>query len=174
MRLHQRLVALLAALIVALGIGAAISTPASADLLQAFQIRVNGTNKCLDVTNYSYADGAKLQMYTCLGGSQYNQLFFLRSMPGYNNWQIVAEHSGKCLDVEGVSQANGALIQQYTCLGTSQLNQIFNIFSYGGNSMYTITAQHSYQDVTYAGLFNGAQVYQWPGIGDRWNFVSVM
>ena len=167
----RRVATLLVALATLLAAGAVVASPASANPpTWAVNIRPDGTGKCMDVTGVSYDNGAPIQLYDCLGGTQYNQVFYLVQNPS-NAWEvrIVASHSGKCLDVQGVSQSPGAILQQYDCLGWNQRNQVFYMYPlYPGNRWY-IQPTHSYQYVTYQGLFNGASVFQWPtGGGPVW------
>jgi Ricin-type beta-trefoil lectin domain-like len=162
--MRRKILALIAAVLVGIGAAAVVASPASA-FSGAYNIKPYGTSKCLDVTGVSYADGAPIQLYDCLGGTQYNQSWYLVGpLPGsINHYQIKAGHSFKCLDVTGASQDPGARLQQYDCLGTGQLNQVFLVASLGGDKWY-IAAIHSNQSVSYQGLFNGAAVFQWPAI----------
>ena len=76
------------------------------------------SNKCLDVTDRSTANGAIIQQYTCNGGT--NQEWYPRvaqNNPAATIYNLVNLNSGKCLDVLDRSTANGAIIQQYTCNG---------------------------------------------------------
>ena len=80
-----------------------------------FQIGgVQAADKVLDVTGgpSSTADGAKLQLWSYVGGT--NQQFKPVRI-GDGNYRFVALHSGKCIGVTGGSTANGALLEQQTC-----------------------------------------------------------
>jgi hypothetical protein len=172
MNFCQRVTTIVAATILGLATVVAIASPASAVSLPngPYQIRPLNSSKCVDITGVSYANGAYAQLYDCLGGGQYNQLFFFDLVPGTSDrYQIKAEHSGKCLDVTGVSQDPGARLQQYDCLGYTQTNQIFATLYFGTD--YWITATHSWQNVTWQGLFNGAAVFQFGAVDARWVIV---
>lgn len=158
--MRSKILALLAAALVGIAGAAVVASPASA-FFGGYNIRPSGTSKCMDVTDVSYDNGAYIQLYDCLGGTQYNQVFYLVAVPGNSRYQIKASHSGKCLDVKDVSQAPGARLQQWDCLGTGQLNQIFYVAPLG-NGEWSIYPTHSWQTVTYQGLFNGAAVFQYP------------
>ncbi|TDV56559.1 SMP-30/gluconolactonase/LRE family protein [Actinophytocola oryzae] len=74
----------------------------------------NGTitgigGKCVDVTGGSNANGTRVQLWTCGGGTA-------------QQWSVRDDGSisalGKCLDVAAASTANGAAVQLYDCNGT--------------------------------------------------------
>jgi len=76
------------------------------------------SNKCLDVTGRSTANGAVIQQYTCNGGT--NQEWYpsvAQNNPAATIYNLINLNSGKCLDVTGRSTANGAVVQQWTCNG---------------------------------------------------------
>jgi hypothetical protein len=92
----------------------------------AYEIKVNSTGKCVDVTSASQANGALLQEYSCLEEGQTNQLWSLVELQGQPGWfAFIAKHSGKCADVPASSSANGVQFQQWTCNWTG--NQQFAI-----------------------------------------------
>jgi hypothetical protein len=83
---------------------------------QWFEIKINSTGKCLDVTGGSTLDGAWLQEWECLGVGQTNQQWHVTPIAGQPPYEaFVARHSGKCMDLTGSSRLNGARIQQWTC-----------------------------------------------------------
>ncbi|WP_422735113.1 ricin-type beta-trefoil lectin domain protein [Micromonospora sp. WMMD729] len=64
--------------------------------------------KCLDVDNSGFADGTKIQLWTCNGTAA-------------QSWTRVGDTYrvlGKCLDVDNAGTANGTKIQLWTCNGT--------------------------------------------------------
>ncbi|HEX6451294.1 MAG TPA: ricin-type beta-trefoil lectin domain protein, partial [Trebonia sp.] len=69
-------------------------------------VLANG-GKCLDDTGSSTANGNKIQIYTCNGGTA-------------QKWTVAQDGTlrafGKCLDVTGGGTANGTTIQLWTCL----------------------------------------------------------
>jgi ricin-type beta-trefoil lectin protein len=83
-----------------------------------YQIRTNGTNRCLDVINVSGSDGAGLQLWDCLGGGQTNQHWRrepLASQPGWFGLMPRHVFPNKCMDVLGWGTNNGALVAQWQC-----------------------------------------------------------
>jgi hypothetical protein len=120
------------------------------------QLVVQHSNKCLDVSNLSQDNGAKIQQWTCHGRD--NQLWELRRVGNYH--QIIAKHSGKCLAVRGTSPGNGNVLQQWTC-DARQNNQLWQFIEVGDD--YRLVAKHSGQcmDVSDVGYDNGAQLIQW-------------
>lgn len=84
---------------------------------QWFEIKINSTGKCVDVTGASTADGAWLQEWDCLGAGQWNQQWHVVPIAGQPPYEaFMSRHAGKCMDVTGNSGANGARIQQWSCL----------------------------------------------------------
>lgn len=73
------------------------------------------SNKCVDITGGSTAEGALAILFGCTNGA--NQQFTLKPYNG--SFQVVASHSGKCLAVSGASRSNGAAVVQATCGGAS-------------------------------------------------------
>jgi Ricin-type beta-trefoil lectin domain/Ricin-type beta-trefoil lectin domain-like len=91
-----------------------------------YQLRVNGTNRCLDVVNVSGENGAQLQLYDCLGGGQTNQHWKREQIQPQEQNQgwfgLMPRHtfrpdipSYKCMDVQNQSLNNGALVWQWDC-----------------------------------------------------------
>ena len=69
----------------------------------------------IDVSDVSTANGAKVHLWTWVGGN--NQQWIPESM-GNGYYRFRARHSGRCLDVPGASTATGVQLQQYDCNGT--------------------------------------------------------
>lgn len=93
---------------------------------------------CMDVTDVSQANGARIQLYQCLGPNQMNQRWYFFPVPNSgnpSNYQIVAAHSGKCLDVTDYSLSDMAVLQQWECLGYGQTNQLWRMVYDGGQNM---------------------------------------
>lgn len=83
---------------------------------QYFEININSTGKCVDVTNVGMENGARLQEWECLGAGQANQLWDPTPISGQPPYEaFIAKHSGKCMDVPGLSTANGTQLQQWEC-----------------------------------------------------------
>ncbi len=71
--------------------------------------------KCLDVTGRGTADGVKVELWTCNGGT--NQQWTVAA-----NSSLVGTGSGKCLDDPGASTVDGTQQDIFTCDGsTSQV-----------------------------------------------------
>lgn len=166
----SKLMAIFAAVLVGLGLGAvALPVPASASFFGYYNIKPYGTNKCLDVTGVSYQNGAKIQLYDCLGGTQYNQVVYFAVVNQAEYWyQIKFAHSGKCLDVEGgpYNTSYPVVLQQWDCLGPQQTNQVFRVQA--GSPWYISPVNTGY-GVWWQGIFNGANVFTWPGLNYQWN-----
>lgn len=69
-------------------------------------------SKCLDVEGVSKQDGARIQQFSCLGGTNQQWFFYpVNGSPG--RFYIISRNSGKAMDVPGASHANGAVLTQY-------------------------------------------------------------
>jgi len=75
--------------------------------------------KVLDVEYASTADGAGLQQWSLVNGS--NQRFLIEPVSGY--YRVMVTHDGKVLDVTAFSRDNGVRIQQWAWRGGD--NQLF-------------------------------------------------
>ena len=111
--MRRRLLTLLAAVALVLGVGTAAATyhasAASAATVGATGPITGYQGLCLDVRAAATADGTPVQVYTCNG-------------TGAQTWTLTSGNQlqslGKCLDVTGAGTANGTLVQLYTCNGT--------------------------------------------------------
>ncbi|HUP92977.1 MAG TPA: RICIN domain-containing protein [Solimonas sp.] len=74
-------------------------------------IKVVKTNKCLDVSGGSTAEGASVIEYACQGST--NQRWKVQAAGAYV--ELVNQKSSKCLRVSGDSSADGAQMVQWTC-----------------------------------------------------------
>lgn len=159
----KTLAALAAAILATAGLVGFTTAPAMAAPTPyvPYQIVAAGdASACLDVSGVSYSNGALLQMYTCLGAGQANQIFYLYPVAGTSYYRIRPSHSWKCLDVQGVSIADYAPVQQYTCLGDTQYNQIWDVYYYDAAGGWGIVPTHSWKILGSGGTYNGASVYQ--------------
>ncbi|SCF21053.1 Ricin-type beta-trefoil lectin domain-containing protein [Micromonospora purpureochromogenes] len=77
--------------------------PATGDLVVS-----NWHQKCVDVPNWNFADGQRLIVWDCHGGTNQRWEFVNGTLRTQNN---------KCMDVAWGSTANGAAIQIATCSG---------------------------------------------------------
>jgi len=84
-----------------------------------YNIEINSTDKCIDVTGAGTGNGVKLQQWDCSSPPVAQQLWQFIPIAGQDPWvAFIAKHSGKCMDVSDVSQSNGAKIHQWDCLWT--------------------------------------------------------
>lgn len=115
------------------------------------------SGKCLEITDGSLANGAKVQQMACNGSAR--QQWKLRNVSG-DVWEFTSLPSGKCADVTGVSSANGALIQQWTCAGTN--NQRWRVADLG-SGQFEFRSLHSNRciDVSAWSTADGAKLVQW-------------
>src|SRR5262249_49066802 len=109
------------------GAGEPGSDAATAD---ASEERLNATRtltavhsgRCMDVKDFSTADGGLVQQWDCSGNA--NQQWQFKDM-GNGQHEIINVNSGKCLDVSGVSKSNGAVVHQWRCHGKA--NQLWTL-----------------------------------------------
>ncbi|HEX8149985.1 MAG TPA: RICIN domain-containing protein [Pyrinomonadaceae bacterium] len=122
-----------------------------------YEIVSRHTGKCLDVSGVSYANGAAVHQWDCVGGA--NQQWQLVSN-GDGYYRIIARHSGKALDVAGGSLNDGAAVIQQDYVGAA--SQQWQRVAVGGG-YYRITARHSGKalDISGASYLNGAVAHQW-------------
>jgi hypothetical protein len=134
-----------------------------------YVIRAYNTNKCLDVSGISTANGATVHLWEYVGGN--NQKWILERA-GNGFYRMKARHSGKALDVRNTSTAGGAKLQQWD--GSDSDNQLFTLLP-DGNGYYRIQARHSglVLDVPGGNYTNGIEVQQWRFNGfnpQKWRF----
>lgn len=119
------------------------------------------SNKCVEISGGSSANGALVQIATCNGTPR--QQFRFESMgSGYHRIRNVG--SNRCIDIEGASTQNGARALQWDC--HSNPNQQF-LANDRGNTIHELVARHSGQalDVNGRGTADGTPVIQWPLTG---------
>jgi ricin-type beta-trefoil lectin protein len=141
-------------------------------MVEYYQIVARHSGKCLDVAGAGMNNGALLQQWDCLSGTN-QQWQLVPTDSGY--YKILARHSGKSLDVVGVSGNNGANIQQWDYLGGA--NQQWQLVP-TDSGYYRIVARHSGKvlDVTGAYTYNGVNVQQWAyggGSNQQWRLEVV-
>lgn len=115
------------------------------------------SGKCLEITDGSLANGAKLRQATCDGSAR--QQWKLRNVSA-DIWEFTSAPSGKCADVTGISTANGALIQQWGCAGSN--NQRWRLTDKGAGQ-FEFRSVHSNRcmDVARWSTADGAAIHQW-------------
>ncbi|MEV4026819.1 ThuA domain-containing protein [Actinosynnema sp. NPDC050801] len=117
--------------------------------------RITGIGgKCVDVNGNSSTDGAKVQLWTCNGGT--NQ--------AWTRTGQTFQALGKCLTVNGGSTADGALVQLWTCNGSAAQN-------WAVQSDGTIRNGTKCLDANGASSADGTQLIIWTcsgGTNQRW------
>jgi Ricin-type beta-trefoil lectin domain/IPT/TIG domain len=80
--------------------------------------------KCLDVISRAKSNGARLQLYTCNGGS--NQAWKVKPelVGGVTVYEIRGTGSGRCVDDLGYSKVAGSPMQIWSCNNTD--NQVWH------------------------------------------------
>jgi hypothetical protein len=121
-------------------------------------LRGVASNRCLDVTGTSQANGAQAQIWDCNG--QPNQQWTSTSAGE------LRVYGGKCLDVNGAGTADGTSVIIWDCNG--QNNQKWRL-----NADGTITAVGANKclDVSGAATANGTKVHIWTchgGANQKW------
>jgi hypothetical protein len=121
-------------------------------------IRGVGSNRCLDVTGQSTANGAPVEIWDCNGGR--NQSW--TSTPA----RTLTVYGNKCLDVNGGSTSPGAKVQIWDCNGGA--NQQWSV---NANGSITGVQSGLCLDVTGSGTANGTAVSLWTcngGANQQW------
>lgn len=131
-------------------------------------IRNRRSNKALEVSNGSTADGAALDQWSYSGN---NSQKWTLTDEGNGQYQIMGVASGKVIDVSGASTANGASLIIWPWSGAN--NQKWTITPTGGG-FFKLTAVHSGKvaDVNGGSIANGATIIQWPysgGTNQQWS-----
>jgi hypothetical protein len=130
------------------------STPGGTSALRGV-----GSNRCLDVSGASQANGAQAQIWDCNG--QPNQQWTPTST------SELRVYGTKCLDVNGAGTADGTAVIIWSCNG--QNNQKWRL-----NADGTITAVGANKCLDVAGTANGTKARIWTcngGAGQRWTRV---
>ena len=160
--------------------GLRIGEAAPAQTVLYYQFVNYNSDKCLDVTGRSTANGARIQQWDCDvsgNGSGANQGwgFVPAATSGY--YTAVNLNSGKCLDVTGRSTANGAVLQQWTCNGGTNQEWFPRVVQNNpAATIYNLVNLNSGKclDVTGRSTANGAVVQQWTCNGGVWFAVTGM
>ncbi|MDY7085310.1 MAG: RICIN domain-containing protein, partial [Actinomycetota bacterium] len=117
---------------------------------------ISASGKCVDVNGASSADGTKIQLWSCTGGS--NQ-----------QWTVsgtTLRSLGKCMGVAGGSTANGGLVQLQACTGATTQN-----WAADANGSLVNTASGRCLDANGASTADGTQLIIWSchgGANQRW------
>jgi chitinase len=137
-----------------------------------YVIRSAMTQKCIDISSSSTADGAKVQEWDC-NGTNAQKFHISPTSDGY--WRIINVNSNKGLDIKEVSTAPNALVHQWTYSGGN--NQQFK-FVARGNNQFSIHARHTDMaiDLYWGSADNGTILVQYPytsGANQLWTFDNV-
>ncbi|MEV0829312.1 ThuA domain-containing protein [Nonomuraea rubra] len=122
-------------------------------------LRGVASNRCLDISGASQANGAAAQLWDCHG--QANQQW---TSTGAQELRV---YGGKCLDVNGAGTADGTAVIIWDCNG--QNNQKWRL-----NADGTITAVGANKCLDVAGTANGTRARIWTcngGTNQRWTRV---
>lgn len=119
------------------------------------EIRVQHSNKCLDVAAAGTADGTNIQQWSCNGTNA--QRFRVESR-GNGNYRLVAQNSNKCVDIQGSGTGEGVNVQLWTCNGTAA--QEFRLEAINGRHRIVNRNSNKCLDVAWAGTQDGANVAQ--------------
>ncbi|MGW3346230.1 ThuA domain-containing protein [Nonomuraea rubra] len=122
-------------------------------------LRGVASNRCLDISGASQANGAAAQLWDCHG--QANQQWTSTSA------QELRVYGGKCLDVNGAGTADGTAVIIWDCNG--QNNQKWRL-----NTDGTITAVGANKCLDVGGTANGTRARIWTcngGTNQRWTRV---
>jgi len=89
-----------------------------------WSIKLANTNSCLEIDNGSREDGARSQIWNCLGAPQ--QIWQIEKIDK-GIYQLHPSYDGKCLEVNDSSSDEGALTQQWSC--AEVMGQRWQIYS---------------------------------------------
>ncbi|GAA1629139.1 hypothetical protein GCM10009764_60100 [Nocardia ninae] len=78
---------------------------------------VSHPTKCLEIADYSKQNGAKAQLWDCVGQANAYWRWKDDRIDGVYRSFFVNLHSGKCLEIADANQSNGAVAQQWDCVG---------------------------------------------------------
>ncbi|MET8258642.1 ThuA domain-containing protein [Micromonospora sp. NPDC005205] len=140
---------------------------------KTYTVTAQHSNKLLDVSGVSTADGAQITQWASTGG---NNQKWQAVDAGNGALYLKAVHSGKCVEVVGSSTTAGAFLQQATCNNGNQ--QKFTATATGTSGVYTVKSVLSglCLDVNGASTADGARVLQWTcsnAANQQWRFTAL-
>ena len=140
---------------------------------KTYTVTAQHSNKLMDVSGVSTADGAQITQWASTGG---NNQKWQAVDAGNGAVYLKAVHSGKCVEVVGSSTAAGAFLQQATCNNGNQ--QKFTATATGTSGVYTVKNVLSglCVDVNGAATTDGARLLQWTchsAANQQWRFTAV-
>jgi len=115
------------------------------------------SGKCVDVSGASSADGTKIQLWSCHGGTNQQWTVNANTLRALN----------KCMGVAGGGTANGALVQLSTCNGTGGQS-----WTPGANGSLVNPQSGRCLDANGGSSADGTQLIIWTchgGANQRWN-----
>ncbi|MFF3937497.1 RICIN domain-containing protein [Streptomyces phaeofaciens] len=123
-RVRHGLLVLAASLGLVFGLSAAPAQAAPArHSLGTVEIRAEHSGQCLEVADWSTANGAAVRQWPCTGGA--NQKWRRYSQVDDSGaYYYVNVNSGKCMEIGGWGRNNGATANQWDCHWG--LNQVFH------------------------------------------------
>ncbi|MFE7510285.1 RICIN domain-containing protein [Streptomyces sp. NPDC057540] len=134
------------------------SSPASAAIGTDWQRLTNlNATKCLEVADWSTANGAATRQWDCHLG--YNQQWWFAG-----NGTLINANSGKCLEIADWSRANGAQARQWDCHGgANQRWEWAGTTTWDGLDVIALINVNSGKCLEIAdwSRANGAQARQW-------------
>ncbi|WP_410821087.1 ThuA domain-containing protein [Micromonospora sp. 050-3] len=155
--------------------GNGVGTPSTGGGLagKTYTVTAQHSNKLMDVSGVSTADGAQITQWASTGG---NNQKWQAVDAGSGAVYLKAVHSGKCVEVVGSSTAAGAFLQQATCNNGNQ--QKFTATATGTSGVYTVRNVLSglCVDVNAAATTDGARLLQWTchsAANQQWRFTAV-
>ncbi|MEU8183182.1 ThuA domain-containing protein [Micromonospora sp. NPDC049044] len=140
---------------------------------KTYTLTAQHSNKLMDVSGVSTADGAQITQWASTGG---NNQKWQAVDAGNGALYLKAVHSGKCVEVVGSSTAAGAFLQQATCNNGNQ--QKFTATATGTSGVYTVKSVLSglCVDVNGASTADGARLLQWTchsAANQQWRFTAL-
>lgn len=156
------------ALLIALSAAASVAVKAQIASGSVYALRNQCSNKVLDVSEVSQANGAAVHQWTDVSGA--NQRWKIESTDN-GFYKLLAVHSGKALDAWAFRTEDGTPTVQWDYVGGA--NQQWKLISLGGG-YYKLQARHTTSkmlDVSGASTADGAKVQIWQDNGtcaQRW------
>jgi|GEM_PF-3362312 len=126
-----------------------------------YRITARHSNKSLDVTNSSTADGGNVQQWTA-NGTPAQQWIITATTDGH--YRIVNKGSNKALEVAGNGTTDGANVQQWSYVGSNSQQWKIEATTDG---FYRLLNRHSGKALDVAGVStaDGANIHQWAYVG---------
>ncbi|RYZ90564.1 MAG: hypothetical protein EOP04_03575, partial [Proteobacteria bacterium] len=143
----------------------------------SYVARFTHSQKCLDVSGPSTANGAIVHQWDCLNAAnqqwEFREVAAVQPPAAEDVYTLTSRRSGKCLDVSNHSLDNGARLQQWVCTG--EAHQKFRLKK-NNDGTATLVGVQSGKAVSVASTSynNGASVIQWDFNGSPDQFLRVV